>query len=95
MRDHLLEPFVTWLAPWRSANKEGRSESDVLTARERAFVEQFLLIANGAKAAQAAGYSEKSAKVRAARLLNRARVAAAIATAQQARAERVGKANQR
>jgi Terminase small subunit len=72
------------------AKKEGRRESDVLTARERAFVEQFLVIANGAKAAQAAGYSEKSAKVRATRLLNRPRVAAAIATAQQARAERVG-----
>jgi len=45
---------------------------------------------NGAKAAEAAGYSSKSAKVRAVRLMNRPRVAAAVKHAQQARAERVG-----
>jgi Terminase small subunit len=72
------------------ANEEGRTDSDVLTARERAFVEAYLLTANGAKAAQAAGYSSRSAKVRAVRLLNRRRVAAAISHALQARAERVG-----
>jgi len=62
---------------------------DPLTARERAFIEHYLLTANGAKAAEAAGYARKSAKVRARRLLRRPRVVAAIKRAQDARAERV------
>jgi hypothetical protein len=60
------------------ASDEGGTGSDLLTARERAFVEQFLLTANGARAAEAAGYAPKSAKVRATRLMNRPRVMAAI-----------------
>jgi hypothetical protein len=39
------------------AKQQGRTEPDPLTARERAFVEQYLLSANGAKAAEAAGYA--------------------------------------
>jgi phage terminase small subunit len=58
-----------------------------LTARERAFVGQYLLTANGAKAAKAAGYSAKSAKVTASRLFAKANVAGAIGRAQASRAE--------
>jgi phage terminase small subunit len=72
------------------AKKPGSTESDELSPRERAFVEQYLLAANGAKAAEAAGYARKSAKVRATtRLLRRPRVVAAIKRAQDSRAERV------
>jgi len=77
------------------ANEQRRTGADVpanvrLTARERRFVEEFLLTANGAKAAEAAGYSRRSAKVRAARLMRRPRVIAALSRAQDTRAERVG-----
>jgi hypothetical protein len=56
------------------AKTHGCTESDELSPRERAFVEQYLLSANGAKAANAAGYARKSAKVRARRLLRRPRL---------------------
>jgi len=71
------------------AKTQGSTESDKLRSLEQAFVEQYLLAANGAKAAEAAGYARKSAKVRARRLLRRPRVVAAIKRAQDARAERV------
>jgi Terminase small subunit len=76
---HLLDTITAM------ANEQHRTKADVpadmpLTARERAFVEEYLLTANGAKAAQAAGYSSKSAKVRAARLMRRPRVIAALRT---------------
>jgi len=64
-----------------------RTADAPLTARERAFVEQYLLTPNGAKAAKAAGYSAKSAKVTASRLLAKANVAGAIGRAQARRAE--------
>ena len=71
------------------AKTQGSTESDELNPRECVFVEQYLLTANGAKAAEAAGYARKSAKVRARRLLRRPRVIAAIKRAQNARAARV------
>ncbi len=67
-----------------------RTADAPLTARERAFVEQYLLTANGAKAAKAAGYSAKSAKVTASRLFAKANVAGAIGRAQASRAEHLG-----
>jgi len=67
-----------------------RTADAPLTARERAFVEQYLLTANGAKAAKAAGYSAKSAKVTASRLLAKVNVAGAIGRAQASRAECLG-----
>jgi len=72
------------------AKKDVKRRSHILTARERAFVEQYLLTANGAKAAEAAGYSPKSAKVRATRLMSRPRVIEAIKRGQGPRADRVG-----
>jgi terminase small subunit-like protein len=47
--------------------------------------QMLLRIGNGAKAAEAAGYAGKSAKVRARRLLRRPRVIAAIKCAQDSR----------
>ena len=66
------------------AKTQGSTESDELGPREPAFVEQCLLSANGAKAAETAGYAGKSAIVRARRLLRRPRVIAAIKRAQDA-----------
>jgi phage terminase small subunit len=57
--------------------------------RRRRFVENYLVTGNGAQAATLAGYSEKSAKVTASRLLTDANVRAAIARGQAERAERV------
>jgi Terminase small subunit len=99
-QSHAIIGPQTWIAPLhrpigprddgRTAKKEGRSGSDVLTARERAFVEQYLLTANGSKSAEAAGYAGKSAKVRIRRLRRRPRVIATVKRAQDARTERLG-----
>ncbi len=59
-----------------------------LTARERRFVEEYLVDLNGTQAAIRAGYSAKTAKVQASRLLTKANVRAAITAAKQDRAER-------
>lgn len=49
-----------------------------LTAKERRFVEEFALHRNGARAARAAGFSARSARVTASRLLTKANVREAL-----------------
>lgn len=52
---------------------------DGLTAKEQAFIEHYLSCWNGAEAARDAGYSEKTAKEQASRMLTKVNVQAAIA----------------
>lgn len=59
-----------------------------LTARQRRFVEEYLVDLNATKAAERAGYSERGANVAGARLLANVSVQDAISEAQQARARR-------
>ena len=59
-----------------------------LTAKQQRFVEEYLIDLNGKQAAIRAGYSRKTAEVQGSRLLSIAKVAAAIAAAQDARSER-------
>lgn len=58
--------------------------------RHARFVAEYLKTANATQAAITAGYSKKTAKVQGSRLLTNAAIAAAIAKAQAARAERTG-----
>ena len=60
-----------------------------LTAKQRRFVEEYLLDANATQAAIRAGYSESNARQQGHRLLTKANVADAIEKAQAERAERV------
>lgn len=60
-----------------------------LTARQARFVQEYLLDLNAKQAAIRAGYSARAAKVTGCRMLTQANVAAAIAKAQEKRAERV------
>jgi len=62
--------------PWRSAKI--RPMSDSLTPRQQRFVEEYLAVLNGAEAARRAGYSPRSAKVRACRLMKKPAVAKLI-----------------
>ncbi len=55
--------------PGRSAKI--RPMSDSLTPRQQRFVEEYLAVLNGAEAARRAGYSPRSAKVRACRLMKK------------------------
>lgn len=59
-----------------------------LPPRQQAFVREYLLDLNGAQAAIRAGYSARTAKEQAARLLTNANVSAAIEKAKAARSER-------
>lgn len=59
-----------------------------LTAKEAAFVVEYLIDLNGKQAAIRAGYSEKTAEQQASRLLRNAKVAEAVADAMDARAKR-------
>ena len=60
-----------------------------MTEKQKLFVKHYLLDLNATKAAIAAGYSERSAKVTGCRLLTNANVKAAIEKAAQERAERL------
>jgi phage terminase small subunit len=60
-----------------------------LTARQTRFVEHYLVLGNAAEAARRAGYSAHSVSSTVQRLFRKPRVAAAIAAAQAARAERM------
>lgn len=60
-----------------------------LTARQAAFVREYLVDLNGADAVRRAGYSHVGAKAEASRLLARPNIAAAIAAAMAERAQRV------
>ena len=62
-----------------------------LTARQRAFVAEYLVSLNATDAARKAGYSEWTANEQGARLLTKVSVAAAIAAAQAERAEKTGR----
>lgn len=55
---------------------------DSLTSRQERFINEYLLSGNATDAARIAGYSEKSAKVRACRLTKDNRIASAIAAKQ-------------
>jgi len=59
-----------------------------LTPKQRRFVEEYLIDLNATQAAIRAGYSEKSAKVTASRLLANVSIAAVVAEAQDERSER-------
>jgi phage terminase small subunit len=59
-----------------------------LTAKQERFVAEYLIDLNATQAAIRAGYSAKTAEQQGARLLGNAKVAAAIAAGQAARAER-------
>ena len=61
-----------------------------LTAKQRRFVEEYLVDVNGAAAARRAGFSVRSAERQAVELLNKTHVAAAIALAMDERARRCG-----
>lgn len=60
------------------------SAYDVLAARHRRFVDEYLVDGNGARAAEAAGYGEPGARQRACELLARVDVKAALAEKQAA-----------
>lgn len=62
--------------------------TDEFTAKERRFVEEYLVDLNATQAALRAGYSARSARAQGGELLQRPKVAAAIAAAQSARAAR-------
>lgn len=61
-----------------------------LSPRQERFVSEYLADLNATQAAIRAGYSERTAKAQASRLLTKANVASAIAVAKHARAESVG-----
>jgi hypothetical protein len=60
-----------------------------LTARQQRFVEEMTVCGNAAEAARRAGYSARSAKVTACRMLTKANLQAAIATKKATLAERL------
>ena len=62
---------------------------DGLTAKQRAFVREYLVDLCATRAAKRAGYSGRTAKEQGYQLLGQPHVAAAIEAAQEARAERV------
>jgi phage terminase small subunit len=64
------------------------SSDTPLRARERRFVEEYLACLNGAKAATQAGYSAKTARVTASKLLTKANIAAALETGYKEREKR-------
>ena len=59
-----------------------------LTARQAAFVAEYMIDLNAAAAARRAGYSARTAEAQASRLLANVKISAAIAEAQAARAKR-------
>lgn len=59
-----------------------------LTDKERLFVDEYLIDNNGTQAAMRAGYSEKSARQIASKLLTKVNISVAIAEARQEREER-------
>lgn len=66
-----------------------------LTSRQVQFVEEYAVCRNGAGAAVRAGYSERSAKVTAARLLTKANVRAALALREAENAHALGLTRER
>ncbi|MFM0151431.1 terminase small subunit [Paraburkholderia sediminicola] len=60
-----------------------------LTANQLRFVDEYLIDLNATRAAEAAGYSKRTARQQGARLLTNVDIASAIQTAKQQRAERV------
>src|SRR5690348_12161649 len=95
-------PPVAEVIPFANANRHmgapsyvrGSSEDcpmtkDALSPRQRRFVEEYLVDLNATKAAIRAGYSERTARQMAAENLSKPDIQAAIAEAQDARAQRV------
>jgi phage terminase small subunit len=66
------------------------ADASALTPNQERFVAEYLVDLNATQAAIRAGYSAKTASQQGARLLGNAKVAAAIAERQAARAERTG-----
>lgn len=60
----------------------------MLTPKQQAFVNEYLIDLNATQAAIRAGYSEKTAKEQASRLLTKANVQAAVNAGKEKRAER-------
>lgn len=67
-----------------------KRKDDQLTAKQAAFVKEYLIDLNATQAAMRAGYSKRTANPTACRLLIDPLVQAAIAEAMQARSERTG-----
>jgi phage terminase small subunit len=65
-------------------------DEPVLTNRQRAFVNEYLVDLNGTQAAIRAGYAESGASVEASRLLGNVNIAKLIAEAKEKRAEETG-----
>ena len=65
-----------------------RKPRTTLDARQRRFIDEYLVDLNGSKAAVRAGYAESSAATRASRLLKMTQVADAVREAMDARAQR-------
>jgi phage terminase small subunit len=63
-------------------------ETKPLTAKQKRFVEEYLIDLNAAAAAVRAGYSEKASSVEGCRLMKKPQIAAAVKAAQDARAGR-------
>src|SRR5208283_2031521 len=63
----------------RISERESGSGRQGLTARQTLFIAEYLVDLNGTRAAIAAGYSKKTAKAQASRLLTNVNVAAEIA----------------
>ena len=59
-----------------------------LTTRQRAFVQEYSIDGNATQAAIRAGYSEKTARFQASRLLTNVNIAAEVMSYQSAQAER-------
>lgn len=72
------------------ATKRGRVVANSkLNPRQQRFVEEYLVDLNATKAAERAGYSEKTANPQAARLLAKASIQAAVAVGMEKRSRRV------
>lgn len=71
-------------------SRKDKSTERPLTAQVKRFVQEYLLDLNGTKAALRAGYSPKSARQYANKLLDDPRVQAAIQAGQEARSRRIG-----
>lgn len=69
-------------------NKTGAASSGRLTPKQKRFVDEYLVDLNATQAGIRAGYSERSARQHADVMLSKPHIAAAVAQAQQKRAER-------
>lgn len=70
-------------------NPAGESRAQGLTPKQERFVQEYLVDSNATRAAQAAGYSERTAESQGSRMLRNVKVLAFLDAARDAQAERV------